>query len=59
MPEAVRLGEMLKCAERELAIRRGVFPKMIERGAFTKEWADREIRLMADIVDYLRRDLEA
>jgi hypothetical protein len=59
MSEGVRLREMLRCAERELALRRWVYPKQIARQNMDENTANREIRLMQDIVNYLRRDLEA
>jgi hypothetical protein len=55
----VRLNEMLKCAERELAMRRNVYPKMVARMAMDQSHADRETILMQNIVDYLKADLEA
>jgi hypothetical protein len=56
---AVRLNEMLKCAERELAMRRNVYPKMVARKAMDQSDADRETILMQNIVNYLKADLEA
>jgi hypothetical protein len=46
--------ELHACAVRELAMRKGVFPKFIASGRMTQEQADREIAMMAAIVDLLR-----
>jgi hypothetical protein len=53
----VRLTEMLRCAEREVAMRRGVYPRRVRAGSMTQAEADREIRLMQDIASYLEKDL--
>ena len=42
------------CATRELAMRRGVYPKFIASGRMTQEQADREILLMGEIIDHFR-----
>ena len=45
--------EKLKCVEREIAMRRGVYPKWIASGMLKQEKADREIAVMEAIaVDY-------
>jgi len=59
MAEGVRLTEMLKCAKRELAMRRATYPRLVERHAMMPELAERETRLMADIVQFLQAALEA
>jgi hypothetical protein len=53
--QPIRLREMLRFAEQELERRRDMRP----RRKFGQAEADHDIRLAADIVDYLRRDLEA
>jgi hypothetical protein len=45
--------EKRESAERELKMRRRVYPRWIEQGKLTQEKADREIELMAEIAsDY-------
>jgi hypothetical protein len=41
------------CAVRELAMRRGVYPKFVSSGRMTQAQADREILLMDAIVGLL------
>jgi len=46
-------SEKLKCIEREIALRRRVYPKWIASGKLKQEKADREIAVMEAIaVDY-------
>ena len=46
------------CAEREVRMRRRVYPRWIEAGRMTQEQADREIAVMAAIAaDYAEPDL--
>lgn len=48
-------GEQLRrCAERELCLRRRVYPGRVERGRMTQDKANREIAMMEAIIDYLR-----
>lgn len=42
--------EKLKCLERELAMRRGVYKRRVASGQMKQEQADREIALMSEIV---------
>ena len=58
MAEAVRLGEMVACAERELWMMRNTCALMKQAGQVTAD-QERDVILMADIVAYLRRDLGA
>jgi hypothetical protein len=53
-PGPVRLAAMLKCAERELAMRRATYPRLVERKGMKEEDANREIVLMRDIVEFLK-----
>ncbi len=48
-----------KCAERELAMRRGVYPRWVVKGRMKQEVADREIAIMEAIVEDYRRDESA
>jgi hypothetical protein len=56
--QAITTREKRKCAERELALRRNVYPKFIAKKSMTQRDADWQIALMEAIVsDY--RALEA
>ena len=46
--------DMLGCAERELEMRRKVYPRWVSAGKMKQAKADREIELMAAIVNELR-----
>ena len=50
--------QLRKCAERELRLRRQVYPGRVERGRMTQQQADRELALMEAILAYFS-DLEA
>lgn len=43
------VADLKKCAEREVALRRAVYPKMIERGKISADKAEQEIAMMEDI----------
>jgi hypothetical protein len=47
--------DLHECAVRELAMRRGVYPKFVRSGRMTQEQADREIAMMEAIVEHFRR----
>lgn len=55
------LDAMVKCAARELAMRRNVYPKWTQTGRMKAEMADHEINCMQAIVDTLvgLRDTDA
>ncbi len=53
-----RLDEMVACAERELALRRRVYPQWVQSGRMSQGKADEEIAKMAAVVDYLKGDLD-
>lgn len=44
--------ELRKCAERELRLRKQVYPGRIERGRMTQQQADRELLMMEAILAY-------
>lgn len=45
--------DKLNCAERELAMRKRVYPRWVESGKMKLDHAEREIAIMAEIVaDY-------
>jgi hypothetical protein len=52
-------GEKYECAKRELAQRERVYPRLIESGKMTKEFAATQIRLMAEIADDYRKLYES
>jgi len=54
MENVILLQDQVKAAQRELAIRRSVYPKMIQLGKIKKEDADREIEAMKAIVYTLK-----
>jgi hypothetical protein len=45
------IEEKLKCVERELGMRRRVYSYRVANGKMTRQEADREIDLMASIVE--------
>ena len=49
------LKEQLKSAQRELAVRRNVYPKRLLAGSMRQESADHEIECMEAIVETLHR----
>jgi hypothetical protein len=51
---AISYGEQLACVERELTMRRRVYPRWIEAGKMTKAKADAEIRAMEAVAETLR-----
>jgi len=48
-------AEKLKCAERELAMRKGAYPRFVASHSMTQKKADYEIALMSAIADDYRR----
>jgi len=58
MTEKLPVSELLRAAERELAMRERVYPKWIAAGKMKQADADRELRAMrqiADLLDLFRR----
>jgi hypothetical protein len=53
MTEKLAITELLRSAERELAMRERVYPKWIDAGKMKQADADRELRAMRQIVDLL------
>jgi vacuolar-type H+-ATPase subunit C/Vma6 len=47
-------AEQLACVEREIAMRKRVYPRWIEAGKITKAKADKEIRTMEAVAETLR-----
>jgi len=55
MPErSFTAAEMRQAAEREVQIRRRVYPNRVETGRMTRLQAERQIALMQAIADHLR-----
>jgi predicted methyltransferase len=50
--------EMLRCADRELKMRKRVYPRLVERERMTVTEADSEIRNMENIVEHFRKLVE-
>jgi predicted methyltransferase len=51
--------EMLRCADRELKMRKRVYPRLVERERMTVVEADHEIRTMEQIVEHLQKLVDA
>lgn len=54
----IGLGAMIIAAERELGMRKRVYPKWVLGGRMSKAFADHELAAMAAIVDRLKADLQ-
>lgn len=55
---AITIEDKRRCLQRELALRRRVYPGWVERGRITRAQADREIAVMeAILADYPNHDL--
>lgn len=52
---APTIDELIKCAERELAMRERVYPRLVVKGKMKPTVANLETALMAAIVDQLRK----
>lgn len=53
--ETYTLDDYIACVDREIALRKAFYPKLIERGKMTKEEAQKEISKMEDIAIILTR----
>jgi hypothetical protein len=49
------LEEQVKCAERELAMRKAVYPRWVGFGKMTQKKMDHEIECMRAVVETLKR----
>jgi hypothetical protein len=47
------IDQQIKCVARELALRRNVYRKRVERGAMTKEVAEYELACMEAVMETL------
>ena len=52
------LIELVKCAERELRLRKSVYPGLIVRGKLKPETAEHELNCMEEILRNLTRQLD-
>lgn len=51
---AVPLADQVACLERELGLRRRVYPRLVANGRFAQDAADREIARMAAALETVR-----
>jgi len=51
---AVSYADQVACVERELTMRRRVYPRWVDAGKMTKAKADAEIRTMTAVLETLR-----
>lgn len=49
------LEEQIKCIERELAMRRNVYPRQVQKGAMRPDVADHEILCMEAVLRTLQQ----
>jgi len=54
---AITREEKLRCAQRELAMRERVYPRLIANGRMTKEEASRELDAMRSIAADYQQEL--
>ena len=57
-PRRVTIDDMIRCAERELAMRRAYYPKRVADRKMRQETADHEIDAQEAIVETLKKDKE-
>lgn len=53
------VGQLAQCAEREVAQRRKVYSRLVERQQMTQAAADREIAMMLEIARRLNAEADA
>ena len=53
---AITTAEKLRAVERELALRKSAYPKWVKRGRMSQEEAERELEVMAAVVEDYRRE---
>jgi hypothetical protein len=58
MPETISLEEQIKAAQRELALRKKVYPGFVARGSMTQDEADYQIACATAWIVTLTRCLE-
>lgn len=47
--------DLQQCAERELRMRKRVYGRWVSEGRIKQAWADREIAMMEEIANHLKR----
>lgn len=57
-PFEVTIDDMIKCAERELKLRRRVYPRLIADGKLSQDFADHQTIAMEAIVALLKKRKE-
>ena len=56
---AFTLTELRECAEREVKLRRRVYANRVDTGRMTQREADRQIAMMDEIAERLRKEEQA
>lgn len=54
MPESVALARQITCVRREIAFRRGVYPRWVRAGRMTAEKMQDEIAVMSAVLRTLK-----
>jgi len=54
MADEFRASELAECAEREVKLRKRVYPRRVDEGRMTQALADRQIALMEAIAAHYR-----
>lgn len=52
----ITIDAMIKCIEREIAMRERVYPRWVESKKMSQEKADDEIQIMKAVLDRLKQD---
>jgi hypothetical protein len=52
----INIDDMIKCVEREISMRKRVYPNWVEKKRMSQEKADLEIRTMTAVLDQLKID---
>ena len=55
MSATITPAEKLACVRRELALRRNVYPGLVQRGKLKRDQATREIEIMTAIVEDMEK----
>jgi hypothetical protein len=56
---SITAADKLRCCERELRYRHRVYPQLVASGKMSPGTADRELKVMAEVVEDLREQAEA
>lgn len=59
VPSDVSLKDMVACVEREISMRRHVYPRWVRLGKLTQAAADMELQRMDAVRDFLNGHLRA